>query len=290
MSANGHLTAAELAPIAGGTQLNNEAAAAWNAMAAHIYKESGQQIGINGPDSAYRPVARQVYWRNYWCSQGACQNAAIPGTSNHGLGLAVDVPEATRTLIARYGDPFGWDRGCSDAPWESWHHKWCGGWSGENPGAGEAAEFPALKLGDRSSAVARAQRLLRAWNLGITRPEVDDDFGPVTHRAVVEFQTIHHLKGDGVVGKHTWRKLRRDDALGDQERLHLNRLRLLERHGAGGRQQKGGLREDRAWLARRALWMERQGPGWWNNRRKVRHHILQGEAGHQYQELKEDER
>jgi Putative peptidoglycan binding domain/D-alanyl-D-alanine carboxypeptidase len=288
MSANGHLAERELAPIVGGGQLSNAAAAAWNAMSAHIHKESGQQIGINGPDSAYRPVARQVYWRNYWCSQGACQNAAVPGTSNHGLGLAVDVPDATRTLIARYGEPFGWDRGCSDAPWELWHHKWCGGWEGDDPGPSDKTAFPTIKAGDRNPAVGRAQRLLRDWNLGITRPEVDGDFGPTTHRAVVEFQAIHHLKGDGVVGKHTWRKLRREDALGDEERLHLNRLRLLERHGVGHRETSHA-REHRIWFASRALWMERQGSGWWNNRRKVRHHIVQREAGHQYRQLKEEE-
>lgn len=290
MSANGHLTDAELAPIAGGTQLSNQAAAAWNAMAAHIYKESGQRISTNGPDSAYRSVARQVYWRNYWCSHGACQNAAVPGNSNHGLGTAVDVPDSTGALLDRYGAEYGFKRSCSDAPWEHWHWHWCGGWSGKNPGTGEAAEFPAIKQGNHGSAVGRAQKLLRRWNQGITQPEVDGDFGPVTHRAVVEFQAIHHLEPDGAVGKHTWRKLRREDALGEQERLHLNRLRLLERHGVVGRQETGGVQQHRAWFARRALWMERQDSEWWNNRRKVRHHIVQREAGHQYRQLKEDER
>ena len=32
----------------------------------------------------------QVWWRNYYCSIGQCGNAAVPGTSKHGTGHAVD--------------------------------------------------------------------------------------------------------------------------------------------------------------------------------------------------------
>jgi LAS superfamily LD-carboxypeptidase LdcB len=31
-----------------------------------------------------------VWWRDYYCSIGKCQNAAVAGTSKHGLGRAVD--------------------------------------------------------------------------------------------------------------------------------------------------------------------------------------------------------
>ena len=41
-------------------------------------------------NSCYRDYAGQVAARDYWCSQGACQFAAVPGTSNHGWGKAVD--------------------------------------------------------------------------------------------------------------------------------------------------------------------------------------------------------
>lgn len=51
-----------------------------------------QQFGYNLPvSSAYRDYAGQVYWRNYWCSQGNCGNAAAPGTSNHGWAVAIDI-------------------------------------------------------------------------------------------------------------------------------------------------------------------------------------------------------
>ena len=49
--------------------------------------------GVQGPpriESCYRSYEMQVWWRNYYCSIGKCVNAAVPGTSKHGLGRAVD--------------------------------------------------------------------------------------------------------------------------------------------------------------------------------------------------------
>ncbi len=40
--------------------------------------------------SCYRSYDMQVWWRNYYCSVGQCALAAVPGTSRHGLGRAVD--------------------------------------------------------------------------------------------------------------------------------------------------------------------------------------------------------
>lgn len=80
MTSNGNLPASELRPVAGGGSLAPDAAAAWNALAAHIYEARGVKIAPNGPDSTYRTLARQQYWRDYWCSRGLCGNAAVPGT------------------------------------------------------------------------------------------------------------------------------------------------------------------------------------------------------------------
>ena len=87
MSSNGNLTSADLSPASGGIggpdpgqgQLEHSAAAAWNALAEHCRTNNGVQIRPNGPDSLYRPYSRQVFWKNYWCGQGACGNAATPG-------------------------------------------------------------------------------------------------------------------------------------------------------------------------------------------------------------------
>lgn len=45
-------------------------------------------------------------------------------------------------------------------------------------------------------------------NAGFYQGAVDGKTGPLTKSAVKEFQRIHGLKADGVVGKQTWAKLR----------------------------------------------------------------------------------
>lgn len=133
MSANGRLKDSELRPIAGGGRLTPDAAAAWNAMAQHIYARSGTKIAPNGSDSSYRPIERQEYWRRYWCNQGKCENAAQPGTSNHGWGLAVDTDD--HAAINEYGAQFGWQKKWSDAAHEPWHFKYRSGiYKGPDPG------------------------------------------------------------------------------------------------------------------------------------------------------------
>lgn len=131
--ANGRLPKSALSPIPGGF-LEHNAARSWNAMYLHILQETGEKIQVNGADSSYRILSRQVFWRNHWCSLGKCGNAARPGTSNHGLGLAVDVPVRTRQLIDKYGARFGWAKRWSDAAHEPWHLKYRPGvWDGKLP-------------------------------------------------------------------------------------------------------------------------------------------------------------
>ncbi len=48
----------------------------------------GADLPIN---SAYRTYAEQQHWKDYWTGQGSPQNAATPGTSNHGWALAIDI-------------------------------------------------------------------------------------------------------------------------------------------------------------------------------------------------------
>lgn len=61
---------------------------------------------------------------------------------------------------------------------------------------------PLLRQGDRGDAVKELQEIL-----GIVR---DGDFGPMTKRAVVEFQRSKGLYADGIVGKNTWAALTGD--------------------------------------------------------------------------------
>lgn len=160
---NGAFPDSALRPVAGGGKLVPTAAAAWNAMAAHIYKTEGIKIAPNGPDSTYRSYARQVYWRDYWCSRGLCGNAAVPSTSNHGLGLAVDTDD--HYLLERYGAPFGWQKAWSDAPAEVWHYRYSAGhYSGGDPGPDYKAKPPRWykRLGKRIEQLRKRRQSKRA--------------------------------------------------------------------------------------------------------------------------------
>lgn len=278
MASNGNLPASDLAAIAGGGSLRKDAAAAWNAMAAEARSRYGVNIAVTGPDSAYRSYARQVYWRAVWCARGQCGNAAVPGTSNHGWGIAVDVPSYVQAIINTIGPRYGWNKACSDAPWEPWHYKWCGGWSGANPGSGSGSKYPTLRRGRKGKAVKRAQRHLRRWNHGLIQPDVDGRFGKQTKLAVKRFQWTHGLKPDGVIGKKTWSKLRAPNHLTDKELTRVNQLRWAQREGISDKEREAAKR-NRAWLVQRLEQMKRDGKKdgdkWWDqNHRRKRFRII----------------
>jgi len=124
MSQNGSLPAGDLSPIPGG-QLRADAAGAWLAMRSFIGKQKGIWICPTSPRTSYRALKDQQYfWNLYKSGKGAL--AAVPGTSNHGWGIAVDLPTpAMQAAVRECGHTFGWGiRGgklSSDAPSEAWH-------------------------------------------------------------------------------------------------------------------------------------------------------------------------
>jgi hypothetical protein len=87
------------------------------------------------PVECYRDYAGQVAMRELWCQRGACHMAAVPGTSNHGWGKAVDFADMTfdatayRWLKAN-ADRFGWNHPGVMEPGgpvpEPWHWEWVG--------------------------------------------------------------------------------------------------------------------------------------------------------------------
>lgn len=209
---NGRLPKSVLAPIFNASGLHvflaKAPAAAWNSMALLAAERRDLATpDINGPASAYRTYDQQVELRRYWCGQGSCQNAAVPGTSNHGLGLAADVPGGTQVLIRAIGREFGWDKACSDAPWEAWHHKWCGGWDHPDPGVDR--QNPVLRRGSGGPGQVKWVRLAqRRLTKHAETVDADGTYGLRTKRAVKHFQDHHDLGPTGVVGKDTWRELR----------------------------------------------------------------------------------
>ena len=135
MASNGPLGDSELAAIPGG-RLRKDAAASWLAMRAYIGKKRGVWVCPTSVRTAYRPYADQEYfWNLYRSGRGAL--AARPGTSNHGWGIAVDLPSpAMQAAVRECGHQFGWEirkgRLGSDAPSEPWH---CTYHPGDSPAA-----------------------------------------------------------------------------------------------------------------------------------------------------------
>jgi hypothetical protein len=86
----------------------------------------------------YRDLAGQVAARTAWCALDACAMAALPGTSNHGWGKAVDFATAggmtfdapAYNWLAANAWRFGWSHPrwaepTGSAP-EPWHWEWIG--------------------------------------------------------------------------------------------------------------------------------------------------------------------
>jgi peptidoglycan hydrolase-like protein with peptidoglycan-binding domain len=203
MASNGSLSPTELAPIPGG-QLAVEAAGGWNASGGPA--DHGLRPG--GPNSSYRlksPASRYGTQEWFWLHQPPL--AAYPGTSNHGWGKAIDL-EATwmRGWIDDHGSAFGWRKTEAFSEW--WHvnyvlegHHW-------------APPFEPLSKGDRGKRVRfYTKRLAFIHEPGgrayLKRPKGRPGrvFKKDVKQAVEDFQQDHGLKGDGVIGPRTGRKI-----------------------------------------------------------------------------------
>jgi D-alanyl-D-alanine carboxypeptidase len=125
--ANGQIPLDQLAEIVGG-HLRRDAARAWNDMRGHIIGRGGPAIRPTGAISAYRDLAGQKRMRTYWCGRGKCGNAAVPGTSNHGWGLAVDVPSDNERWLLEVGPRYRWSHDEGQRVGESWHFRYIGGY------------------------------------------------------------------------------------------------------------------------------------------------------------------
>jgi lysozyme len=207
---NGDAPSSAMSPVATGVkcsplqgQLDNQAAAAFNSMAL----AAGHRLPDNGCDSAYRPYPRQVYWRNYWCGQGSCGNAAVPGTSNHGVGLAIDATQLTVGYIRLHGQRFCWAKTEAFSEW--WHYNFTGCYHRPDPGTN--LHSPTLRLHSggpgQNIYVRKLQKLLRGH--GDKTVDVDGEFGRSTAIAVRRFQKAQRLKVNGVVSPRVWKRLRR---------------------------------------------------------------------------------
>jgi hypothetical protein len=178
MAENGKLPASDLAPIAQG-QLRKDCAAAWNAMNVEARRQ-GLELLPTGSKSSYRTYAQQEELYQAYLD-GTGNMAAVPGTSNHGWGLAVDLATPDmRSMIDRIGAKYGFSKRCSDAQSEWWHIKWdqaCNNstWSGPDPGpGGTASPLPQPPEGTVSIvAILKANKAIEVF--------VEKDDGRVYH-------------------------------------------------------------------------------------------------------------
>ena len=99
--------------------------------------EAAKKEGVNltlGGNFAFRSFEHQVQLRQEWCASGDCDGAAVPGTSNHEMGLAIDfgLPGKPHSAIRTSSKELQWLRanaekfGFKDTamPKEDWHWKY----------------------------------------------------------------------------------------------------------------------------------------------------------------------
>lgn len=204
---NGQAARAELGEIyiPGNTAyLSKQAAAGWNTMR-QCSVRAGVELYPNASSTrpaqtAYRTLGQQqVLYALFRSGRGAL--AAFPGTSNHGLGRAIDTdPARMAPYIRSHGRPFGW--GKIEAFGEAWHYNYVGGFSRPDPGLSQ--RYPVLRKGSGGPCQAIAVRELQR-RLGLKQ---DGELGKATRNAVCNFQAEHALKADCVVGVATWDRLR----------------------------------------------------------------------------------
>jgi hypothetical protein len=216
MAANGALSDNTLAAIPGSgpfgrPKLRKDAARAYNALHIYSMQRWGVSMALNEGDvgRAYRSVARQRL-----AKQRYGKNAAVPGTSNHGLGINVDLESRQqRWVIDQVGHDFGFSKKWSDAQWEWWHITFKpGDYARVGNVTRRGRRSPMLRRGTHGKAVGNLQWHLRRHGFTDLPRKGEPgrgQFGEKTERAVRKFQRQTGLTVDGVVGLRTWRALRR---------------------------------------------------------------------------------
>lgn len=74
----------------------------------------------------------------------------------------------------------------------------------KQPSKIQQIQFPVISYGEKGKIVQLLQILLNSQGSHI---EVDGDFGPMTSRAVSDYQEENNLEVDGIVGNETWYSL-----------------------------------------------------------------------------------
>jgi len=190
-----------------------EPAAAWNSFRLYLV-DRGHDAYAEGRQGCYRDLAHQKYLYHLYLS-GRGNLAAVPGTSNHGWGEAIDLATpAMRTLLDEHGAQFGYQKQWSDAPSEWWHIKYASGHWRRRPNPGINAHFPILTIGSGGPGQGASVRQMQGrlhYHLGnwAATPRKDSgNFTSANLHALRYFQKAIGHKTSGVTDPITWRALR----------------------------------------------------------------------------------
>ena len=205
MASNGRIPTSQLAalPKSWSNQdrqefLAQSAYASFSRMIARAVAETGVNFQVY---DAYRSYAEQVKWlkayyevarpgrryktyRSYggqrWGQKPGKPRAAQPGTSNHGLGISVDLhPGPIQAWMRKNARRFGWVNDVSSEPWH---------WSYKYPQRDQYRSEGALD---------------HAWVQKVVGAEVDGKIGTGTVEKIKSYQREHGLEDDGKVGPAT---------------------------------------------------------------------------------------
>lgn len=223
MASNGQLPSSSLVKLSVPGSMLADAAASFERMkrqlpwltttsAADAYRSLAQQKtvflaryrkGAKSPWGDYRKYLGATYGRFTGAS------AAVPGTSNHGLGRTADFSGlggfngARYKALAAIAGGHGWSNTEGRQVGEAWH--WTYNPANDRHKTSSASRKPArldnLQVGSKGRAVQLWQDFLRFKGYQIV---ADGDFGPATARATAAYQKSRGLVGDGKVGQMSW--------------------------------------------------------------------------------------
>jgi hypothetical protein len=129
---NGRVPKSELRQLATITLVRRaqpDAAAAFDRMNDALYAETGHRLTMTANQDSYRSLAKQQkLWDAHAANPSGTPSAAWPGTSNHGLGLAIDVTGMTNAVTAKWmrahADDYGYR--INRIKSEPWHIEYVG--------------------------------------------------------------------------------------------------------------------------------------------------------------------
>ena len=230
--------------IIGKQYLHKAALADLKLMATAFQKQFGKALTVT---QGYRPLGKPsdktatdqpaTQWAAWnWYEEHGSPIAAKPGTSNHGLALAVDLGagvnvagSAEHNWVVKNGPQWGWKWGA--VPSEPWHV--------EHLSTVQVYKAPAKKTTLKAPAKTIAftwKQIQKAINAHGYKPALaaDNKPGPKTLAGIKWFQKAYGLAQDGIVGTATQAHLFPELKRGQRNAMVLFAKQILKADGYRG--------------------------------------------------------